>query len=471
VLAACSTIGWGDAPRGRIPSRLPVDVAAWAAADTCRDRFTGADPVPWHAGAPLLRHADGSYEIAIGRADGESHRVAMNGRIMRPEPIGVRTSDPSRARFLPAESTVLSGTADWLDIRVTPDDDGSIVHIDGGGAADVRPIDDHLRALLAMLETAAAARSLVAQADWPACRQLVEAHLTHGGPSCCARHHGWLADLLGSLALARTELGDLGGARIALSSAVGCAPDRHDLRAELARLDHRLARPADAERTWLRLVHSPMLGAVGRAFAEPLAGRSGEPAGRLDATVAAERSSRLLEAGDHVGAHAWAWRARAGHRADASLDASLARSHGDFRTAFAIGAAALDRHGPDPRLLVALSGDAIAIGDPAIGLHLIARHWPAFTAADDRLAHRTLGELLSHMDSELAYRILVAERCDGLLPASGHARAPLADRAGRTLLARVPDLRRRTGNDARHRSTPGIAVPGFEDAPGVAPVR
>src|SRR6185436_14298431 len=71
-------------------SRLPPATAAWLAAETARDCFPSADPVPQNAGAPIVQTARDRYVIDCARRAPSGYRMAMNGRIDPPSFRGLQ---------------------------------------------------------------------------------------------------------------------------------------------------------------------------------------------------------------------------------------------------------------------------------------------------------------------------------------------------------------------------------------------
>ena len=124
ALCGCAALGFGGERAVRSTS-LPVELATWVAADVCRGTFPSADPNPLHAGAPVVRHDPGHFEVVSGRSWHEAYRCAMNGRVRGPQ---ARLRDGELAfegaHFMPSPHfTDVRGSSDavFVSIEVGPD--------------------------------------------------------------------------------------------------------------------------------------------------------------------------------------------------------------------------------------------------------------------------------------------------------------------------------------------------------------
>jgi hypothetical protein len=454
LLAGCASLGLG-APREHtvIATTLPPAVAAWIAADVCRQTLRGADPLPQHAGAPVLR-SSGSYTIRYARVTGGAFRVDMDGRLMPPELVPL-----ANPRFVPAQqrTAAIGSSGGDLEIALHRRGDATELHVCGTDAP-IAQLAEHLRAAVSLLERFAE----------PA---------MDGGEAipCCAHHRAWIGRLMLERSRAEQRAGRWNAARASLVNALVHDDQLEAARLELARLDARLARPDDE--TSGRLLAFAGGGTVA------LRGRR-ELAVCLQHNVAADqrtrrllRAAELLAAGDIDAAERWGQIARLGGQESTALRAMLARVHrhgGRSETALEFGLEELAERGYAPELLLSMHDDCMRAGDSHQALRLLARHWPQLVATHRADALDRLHRATATVGVEMAARIFLSERNDP------QARELLAqwsrdsgvDAAGPAALSRLYELRASVARPATNAWLPRpMRHGGYDLAPGVMPPR
>ncbi len=430
----------------------PATMVAWLIADVGRESFRNADPLPEHAGAPVIRTADG-YEVEF--SGDTTIRVGMNGRIAPPT-IRIHGRYPRLARmpFEPIEvaTRAQSGPIE-LHASIRPIGDLHC-HLElsvQGGLREQRMLG-HIERALHALERALRTDGTLAFDD------------------CCPHHRQLSVPARVRASVEHEDAGRLPAARHELEQAVAHAPSCLVLRARLARLDERLARVDDAARQWRYLAESESLGLVARALS-----RRAQRA--HDVLAAGDRSYTELEiartylaAGDPAAARAWSTRSM--HGDDPALRAievrcGLERARGDHRTAFALGISELGATST-PGEVAMLAEDTVRFGDPAVGLRILARFLPDATGSDAAIARFALQRCSEVAGDELTSRVLSTERRPGL-----GARALLAWRYddattdGIAFFERITTLRERASRSIDDVAKPS-AAPEYEGAPGVA---
>jgi hypothetical protein len=132
VVGGCRTTP-GGAPEDEVLPLAPA-TAAWLCADACRLSMAGADPLPYHGGAPASRCGDGSFEIRYEqRADGRWTPRADGRLCALQQPGGER---PFAVQWQPEP-----GLTGWqrpvatLVLRIVPCGQGARLTAEAGDAA------------------------------------------------------------------------------------------------------------------------------------------------------------------------------------------------------------------------------------------------------------------------------------------------------------------------------------------------
>ena len=143
ALGGCSLFGSTAYFETVVELPIQPELAAWVVADVCRSAHPHADPSPLHAHPPVVSYGEREFQISLARARADSgYRVAMNGRITRPQRvhIGERIGlDLPRfiatGRYTQAGSTGLAS----IEIHVSPTAGGCSVDIALSGEAAEGP--------------------------------------------------------------------------------------------------------------------------------------------------------------------------------------------------------------------------------------------------------------------------------------------------------------------------------------------
>lgn len=371
-------------PPRLLPQTVEVDpaAAAYLAASICRDHWPGADPLPEHAGVPIVRTARG-FRVCYRAVKTAGPRVACNGRLAPPQPPPIGAATELRGcHFEPAPVTTARGTL-LGTVELRSIDHGRAVRLAVYGAPGEDPelatrLADALHAAAAL---AGSARKLSA-GDTRAAERLARTALQR-----CDRHGGrTLATLRArlhyQLAAVAARRGDLLTTRSALQLALAAA-DSRPARAWLVRIAPRLASKAP----------------------------EATPASAL------ARAAEYLRADDLAAAANWARRA-VRERDDAAPHALLAEvfmRRGAHQEALEENLLALEIGGFDPRLVARCAACYAATGNAPAGLRLLRRHESALQAGPNR---SLLRELLAEVPPDLAERILRIDQGD---PVALHA--------------------------------------------------
>jgi hypothetical protein len=339
VVGGCRTTP-GSEPQDEVVP-LPPATAAWLCADACRASMAGADPLPYHGGAPASRGDDGSFEICYQqRADGRWTPRA-DGRL-----CAVQQADGERA--LAVQWQPEPGLPGWqrpvaaLVLRIVPCGSGARLCAEANGAAAEFALR-HARAALQFAQT-----------------------LLDGGAAvpCCARHANWQARALLQRAAHRRAECDLLAARSDLLAARALDPTLPGVDYRIGQLDRALGQDELAVPR-LRLAAAQAADPALRAAAADEAGQS---LARRDDTERGQRlrrdAHRRLTAGDSQSAEALALQARAEEPdpvADLQLRHRLAEARDDTRAA--LGTALLLReYAADARAEQLLADDLDRLG-------------------------------------------------------------------------------------------------------------
>ena len=264
LLGSCAALGFGRPhATGSLETTLPPDIAAWLAAEACRAEHPGADPLPLHPGAPVLRHAEDDYEIRYNRAPPQGYRVFTNGRLVPPELEALR--EGGRPLPLTAVSFLAAPHAsghrapgpDEVRIRIRATPQGSRIDAELSGAVAGGTLLQHLHRVFALAESIQDTANLVAEKRWAMARNRVAEAQSEFGPGCCGSHQSLRTRLLVHVATAAQAQGHLSAARTSTARALGLAPDTPGLRLWQADLDQRLALDREAATDWHILAASP----------------------------------------------------------------------------------------------------------------------------------------------------------------------------------------------------------------------
>src|SRR5262245_54355961 len=215
VVGGCRTTPDGAPPDEVLP--LAPATAAWLCADACRLSMAGADPLPYHGGAPASRRDDGSFEIRYEqRADGRWTPRA-DGRLCAAQQAG--GEHPFAVQWQPEP-----GLPGWrrpvaaLVLLIVPCGGGARLCAEANGAAAERALR-HARAAL----------------------QFAQALLDGASATpCCARHANWQAMSLLERAAHRRAENDLLAARSDLLAARALDPTLRGVDYRIGQLDREL---------------------------------------------------------------------------------------------------------------------------------------------------------------------------------------------------------------------------------------
>ncbi len=224
LLAGCATTHrTQDLTCGAAPA-----LVAWLCADVCRIVFPQADPVPYHAGAPVTVVAPSHYEIRYERRADGRWAVRADGRLTN---VGF---DAAGRWHLPryTQESGLNGLirpAGWIRVVVSATKDRTRIELEHR-AVDARGLARHLHAALAALDCGIGEPTATG----------VTAR------SCCGRHADLQAVPLYRRALGRRQRGDLQGARDDLRAVLALAPEPTWIHRLVGYLDQRLGHDQQA---------------------------------------------------------------------------------------------------------------------------------------------------------------------------------------------------------------------------------
>jgi len=253
-------------PQPLLVANAPPTFVAWLCADACRLGFPAADPLPYHAGAPATRLADGSYEVRYQRRDDGRWTPRADGRLLAPRVSG--TEVPGDVRYVAA-----TGLGGWrtvdaefvVTIAVTPA--GADIRTSAYGF-DAEPLLRHLHA------AAEFAQAL-------ACPDETGGSLR----SCCAQHANWRAVALLRAARDRARDNDLLALRDALRAARAVAADLPGLDYRIGAVEHAIGQDELA---------APRLRTASRSDADPVTRSSAWTSARSSSTRSTQRDSESM---------------------------------------------------------------------------------------------------------------------------------------------------------------------------------
>lgn len=360
----------------RITTSLDPDRAAWLIADLVRSRVPGADPLPQHAGSPVLRRPTRRYVVCYAGDRHGAVRAWMNGRLLPPQPNAGSTAGwrfPAPAfvtREVTTHASARQGRQVWhLHAEIRGGAQGTRVELEALGAG--------AQAVLAEVGPLLAAAEAIFLAD----DRLRTGRYTDAD---LVAAHG-----LERLATVRSD----GASRVRaalLTRRARAALARARSRAALRLLDRAVR--ADPRRHDLRLLRAAVAWRDGRLEAlDELRGLAGTPAG--DGTAAVARSwlaaryraatgglrlaRALLRAGLPGAAARWAAGTSTAAPPSPAARRLLIVAHlrrGEARRAYDEALAEFQRRGDHPDVLLALHDACLALGRAPSALLWLARH-------------------------------------------------------------------------------------------------
>lgn len=455
---------------------LPVSTAAWLAAETCRRELPSADPMPFHAAAPIVSLGAAGYEVRYSHARDGAWGVALNGRI---DPPALAAPPPfvlAECRFRPQPAS--SGRGDTvLIVRVVPQAQGARVDV-RGDAALARRVTTHLRAALALAETVQTTGRLLATGSPAAAEHLASRAITAPEPGCCAGHAPLTALVQVHAALALQAHGDLAGSRMQFAAALAHGMRLPGVPQLLCGIDECLARDRDATHALRSLASSPAAEWSAHLARCRLTGAARELAAGSEDAARHEHAARLLRQGAAERAIDRLQKARGDAPPTArelALLAAAYRRQGLHRSAYQAGLAELELDGLGAALALRLSEDSLQLHDAPSALRWLARAWPELQHTHAAAARQTLARASERAGADVTARVLLAEGAADLAAAAierwqdtaAPDAAPAADLAVAALehaaalrLAALPFDASRAPRAS-----------GFELAPGVSPMR
>lgn len=395
-------------------SRLPPATAAWLAAETARDCFPSADPVPQHAGAPIVQTAPDRFVVDCARRPPGGYRIAMSGRIRPPRFRGPELiASAGEAVFAPAgtATSVAPGAVDRAVVRIDPHGTGAQLTIRLSGAARNAGMLEKLRAGIELAEALHASGSSLHEKRYPEARRAATEALLREDPLRSRFHAPLRARVRLHLAASQIAEGDLAGARHSACAALADDATCHAARLLVARLDARTAEREDLYR------HLRMLGSVPGPveMAHAAARQLDLVPDPNDDAAPRELANAWLAHGDPEAAFHWIRRARDGlpaGEATLALQATVYRQL-DLRAAARDTALVeLVTHGFRPELILGLSDDYLALHEPRSALHLLARYWREFPEDLREAARRRAAAAVARLGPEIGVRVMLAESID-----------------------------------------------------------
>lgn len=478
--SGCTLLNLGDHSQRTLVVQQEPRVVAWALAATCRELMPGCYPAQGH---PLiLQAAEGSYRLHFSRPETGPFRVAANGTIS-PARL-VLTGDalnyiPGEFQAIPQEVSC-GRSENRLRIRIDAHRQGSLVEITWRGSAGIlQAVDDRIADALRLLEACTISMELAAAEDWPRLQEYlgrVDANLCAGpaSQSCTLA-----APLHWYRSLTHQALGFTLTARTELSHCLDLDPSLGSIRARLLQMDSRLSKSPEALRNLHTMLNDGRLGLASHLLAGPFNRLRAEfdSADESNRSMQVAKVARALDRGDLPSARSWLDRCIAEASGPCSeqlwrLQVRLLRAAGEYRSAFTAGLALRMTGNDDPIAILDCCQDSLQLGEPSLGLRLLARNWADLHRREPKASERTLRDLLKAMDPLLATRILVIERTQGLTDPS--FLALLEDSglgANSKLLLSLVGKRRPLGEPRLLSPNEFGRQPGFENAPGVAPAR
>jgi len=253
-------------PQPLLVANAPPQFVAWLCADACRLGFPAADPLPYHAGAPATRLADGSFEVRYQRRDDGRWTPRADGRLIAPRIAG--TEIPGDVRYVAA-----AGLTGWrsvdaefvVTIAVTPA--GADIRTSARGF-DPEPLLRHLHAAAQFAQALACAGETGASLR-----------------SCCAQHANWRAVALLRAARDRQRDNDLLALRDTLRAVRAVAADLPGLDYHIGAVEHAIGQDELA---------APRLRTASRSEADPVTRCSAWASARSSSTRNTQRDSESM---------------------------------------------------------------------------------------------------------------------------------------------------------------------------------
>ncbi len=476
ALGSCTALGLVGS-EASFRTTLAPELAAWLSAEACRVELPGADPLPLHPGAPVLRHGENDYEVRYNRAAPQGYRIYTNGRLLPSNPTGQAQEGQPLANPSFQAAPHLTGHRapgpDEVRIQIRPTPEGSQVELQLSGAVVGGTLTHHVNQLLRLAEAIQETAVMVRRQEWEMVRRRVDEALSQFGSGCCGSHQPLRARLLVHRAAAEQAQGHLLAARACTAEALGLAPANPGLRLWQVRLDQRLGLDREAATDWRILAASPSRGGFSNVAA-------GELQTHVDALLRPgpgprlrERAGRLLRDNDVAGARAQLDMARSLDPLPQADLKGLTLWHqrlGHHRAAFEVALQRLE-FGADPALILEMTEHCARTDQPTLGLRLLAKHWDELLVHDRAAAEAWLHYHAQQAGAEMATRVLTAAGAMRLAQEqlahwihSGRADPDVVD-----VLALIWWLR--IEKHAELRDWQGTSVRDYESAPGVLPLR
>lgn len=402
LLAGCSVPsvdpeGWA--------SPLPPSVVAWVLGQQLRFEAAGADPCPHHAGVPVQRRSDTSYELRIGRRAPAALRFAFDHRVLPPaERDGWLALERCATITARGGPTDLAGVEDEIRIRIDRDAGGARItcRFTGVFAHDAATRHAQLAQALQVAERIdALQRVLRSNATTP------ELPLLNASADS-ARHprlRGWW-HLTRARLLARA--GDLAAARHEARCAAVLLPGQPTPHRVLVQLEARSARSAESTGSLL-LALDPIDAPESRSALEQwqAQARHGD-----EAAFAARRAHALVAGGDLQAARnhaAHAERLTGGASRTLQLLAHIDRDRAAPELALEALLASYERD-EDPSVLFTLLDQLAELGRHGEALAMLAGTVERLPAAHRDAARHRCAALSRALTPEAAARILLTAR-------------------------------------------------------------
>ncbi len=461
VLAGCSLLGLaGPQQNMELQSSLDVDVAAWLVADICRHEFPGADPLPQHAGAPVLRYSANHFQVYISRGIDDGYRIALNGRLTPPRIALPVEQNPqpcklSNVDFLPAaeKCSHASGTLDEVHITIQSNGkSGCRLELQFEGEPARGKLARHISSALAAAQTVQVSADLLAAGKFSQADRRLMRQLDAWKQGCCGHHQLLTARMHLHRSVADAHRLDLHAMRQNLSAALDLDDSLDAVRFWLYQSNRRLARSLESEKILLSM-----------GIAQPAM-----------ADCISQARAFLRDNDLHAATH-WAERALSEDSSSMPAHLLIAEVHtrrGQQYKALLEELLILDQDPSNPESILRVVKRHMDMGDPTAALRALGQQWAMVQNGEPHLALKYLRQCLGQLSPKMASRLLLNSRTPSLAEhcLQDWQRTGCAGSAGYSLLSRIEQLRNDQAPRSHEIKVLNLDTPsGYDMAPGVAP--